>query len=168
MNHLLVRYIRRLDFPSARNLQKTHRFWNQPRPINLLRVFGDSCSRLYNFPGHLLYVFMKQIEVNLLISQIIEPEVNIRTGVSGEVFRAVNVLCKKYYNQSQSSRALEMIVQAYWVECYEARIAVIRLENPRYSSTEARMAALKEACAVLNWKEKDLRNRMFVSQSYVL
>lgn len=159
MNHLLVRYIRRLDFPSARNLQKTHRFWNQPRPINLLRVFGDSCSRLYNFPGHLLYVFMKQIEVNLLISQIIEPEVNIRTGVSGEVFRAVNVLCKKYYNQSQSSRALEMIVQAYWVECYEARIAVIRLENPRYSSTEARMAALKEACAVLNWKEKDLRNR---------
>lgn len=103
------------------------------------------------------------IEVSLLISQIIEPEVNIRTGVSGEVFRAVNVLCKKYYNQSQSSRALEMIVQAYWIECYEARIAVIRLENPRYSSTEARMAALKEACAVLNWKEKDLRNRMFVS-----
>lgn len=94
--------------------------------------------------------------------QISEPGVNIRTGVSGEVFRAVNILCMKYYNQSQSSRALEMIVQAYWIECYEARIAVIRLENPRYSSTEARMVALKEACAVLNWKEKDLRNRMYV------
>lgn len=72
------------------------------------------------------------------------------------------MLCMKYYNQSQSSRALEMIVQAYWIECYEARIAVIRLENPRYSSTEAKMAALKEACAVLHWKEKDLRNRMYV------
>ena len=55
-----------------------------------------------------------------------------------------------------------MIVQAYWIECYEARLAVIRLENPHYSSTEVRMAALKEACAVLKWKEKDLRNRMFV------
>ena len=55
-----------------------------------------------------------------------------------------------------------MIVQAYWIECYEARIAVIRLENPRYSSTDAKMAALKEACSVLNWKEKDLRNRMYV------
>ena len=55
-----------------------------------------------------------------------------------------------------------MIVQAYWIECYEARLAVIRLENPHYSSTEVRMTALREACAVLKWKEKDLRNRMFV------
>lgn len=78
------------------------------------------------------------------------------------MFRAVNTLCLKYYNQSQSSRALEMIVQAYWIECYEARIAVIRLQSPNFSITEARMMALKEACAVLNWKEKDLRNRMLV------
>ncbi|OJJ88953.1 uncharacterized protein ASPGLDRAFT_138998 [Aspergillus glaucus CBS 516.65] len=99
-------------------------------------------------------------------STIPEPSVNIRTGVSGEVFQAVNILCMKYYNQSQSSRALEMIVQAYWIECYEARIAVIRLENPNYSSTEARMTALKEACAVLNWKEKDLRNRMAIWRGY--
>ncbi|KAF4180084.1 hypothetical protein CNMCM7927_001469 [Aspergillus lentulus] len=97
---------------------------------------------------------------------VAEPTINIRTGVSGDVFRAVNTLCMKYYNQSQSSRALEMIVQAYWIECYEARIAVIRLENPHLSSTEARMSALKEACAVLNWKEKDLRNRMAIWRGY--
>ncbi|RHZ55386.1 hypothetical protein CDV55_103869 [Aspergillus turcosus] len=97
---------------------------------------------------------------------VVEPTINIRTGVSGEVFRAVNTLCMKYYNQSQSSRALEMIVQAYWIECYEARIAVIRLENPHLSGTEARMTALKEACAVLNWKEKDLRNRMAIWRGY--
>lgn len=53
-----------------------------------------------------------------------------------------------------------MIVQAYWIECYQARIAVIRLEKPHLSTTEARMVALKEACATLNWKEKDLRNRV--------
>ncbi|KAF9882797.1 hypothetical protein FE257_005145 [Aspergillus nanangensis] len=97
---------------------------------------------------------------------IIEPSVDIRTGVSGEVFRAVNTLCLKYYNQSQSSRALEMIVQAYWVECYQARIAVIRLENPHLSSTEARMIALREACTTLNWKEKDLRNRTAIWRGY--
>lgn len=78
-----------------------------------------------------------------------------------QVFRAVNTLCLKYYNQSQSSRALEMIVQAYWIECYEARIAVLRLENPNLSAMEIRMMGLREACAVLNWKEKDLRNRMY-------
>lgn len=54
-----------------------------------------------------------------------------------------------------------MIVQAYWIECYEARIAVLRLENPNLSAMEIRMMGLREACAVLNWKEKDLRNRMY-------
>ncbi|KAB8223395.1 hypothetical protein BDV33DRAFT_189028 [Aspergillus novoparasiticus] len=82
------------------------------------------------------------------------------------VFRAVNTLCLKYYNQSQSSRALEMIVQAYWIECYEARIAVLRLENPNLSAMEIRMMGLREACAVLNWKEKDLRNRIAIWRGY--
>lgn len=54
-----------------------------------------------------------------------------------------------------------MIVQAYWVECFEARVAVVRLEKPHLSTTDARMMVLKEACVVLNWKEKDLRNRMY-------
>lgn len=121
-------------------------------PVQLTRVSSVSRS----------HPMMKEHWLMSFAFQISEPGVNIRTGVSGEVFRAVNILCMKYYNQSQSSRALEMIVQAYWIECYEARIAVIRLENPRYSSTDARMVALKEACAVLKWKEKDLRNRMYV------
>ncbi|GAT27579.1 SET domain protein [Aspergillus luchuensis] len=85
---------------------------------------------------------------------------------SEKVFREVNTLCLKYYNQSQSSRALEMIVQAYWVECFEARVAVIRLEKPQLSITDARMMALKEACMVLDWKEKDLRNRMAIWRGY--
>jgi hypothetical protein len=59
-------------------------------------------------------------------------------------------------------RAMEMIVQAYWIECYEKRISVIGQENPHLPPTEIRMMALREACAVLNWKEKDLRNRMCV------
>ncbi|OJJ40842.1 hypothetical protein ASPWEDRAFT_56140 [Aspergillus wentii DTO 134E9] len=111
----------------------------------------------------------RQLFSSVKLSQscpIIEPGINIRTGVSGEVFRAVNTLCVKYYNHSHSSRALEMIVQAYWIDCYEARIAVLRLENPNCPMTEARMMALKEACAVLNWKEKDLRNRIAIWRGY--
>jgi hypothetical protein len=54
-----------------------------------------------------------------------------------------------------------MVVQAYWVECFEARIASIRLDNPTYTNPEARMAALKEACNTLGWQEKDLRNKMY-------
>ncbi|KAI9375784.1 hypothetical protein BJX61DRAFT_493067 [Aspergillus egyptiacus] len=96
----------------------------------------------------------------------IEPRINIRSGVSLEVFQTVNALCLKYYNRSQSSRALEMIVQAYWIECFEARTAVLRLERPALSKTEARMLALKEACTVLHWKEKDLRNRMAIWRGY--
>ncbi|KAF7591187.1 hypothetical protein BBP40_001902 [Aspergillus hancockii] len=80
---------------------------------------------------------------------VMEPSIDIRTGVSGE-----------------SSRALEMIVQAYWIECFEARIAVLRLENPNLSAMEVRMMGLKEACAVLNWKEKDLRNRIAIWRGY--
>lgn len=53
-----------------------------------------------------------------------------------------------------------MIIQAYWVDCYNARIAVIQLEQPLLSSTEARMTALREACAVLRLTEKELRNRL--------
>jgi hypothetical protein len=53
-----------------------------------------------------------------------------------------------------------MIVQAYWVDCYEARIVAIQLEKQSLSTTEARVTALKEACAVLKLPEKEMRNRL--------
>ncbi|KAJ9267506.1 hypothetical protein DTO212C5_5982 [Paecilomyces variotii] len=87
-------------------------------------------------------------------------------SLSSEDFREVSMTCLRYYNQSQSSRALEMIAQAYWVECYEARIAAVRTENEGYSATDAHMAVLAEACAALGWKEKDLRNRLAIWRGY--
>ena len=53
-----------------------------------------------------------------------------------------------------------MIVQAYWVECYEARILALKQDNPTKSSTEVNMEALKEACSVFGWSEKELRNKL--------
>ncbi|KAL4887658.1 hypothetical protein BJY04DRAFT_176372, partial [Aspergillus karnatakaensis] len=96
----------------------------------------------------------------------ITPRINIRTGASLEVFQTVNELCLKYYNRCQSSRALEMIVQAYWVDCFEARVAVIQFQKPIISKAAARMMAVREACLVLDWKEKDLRNRMAIWRGY--
>lgn len=55
-----------------------------------------------------------------------------------------------------------MVVQAYWVECYEARIVTLKIEKPFKSIAEVRMEALKEACTVFNWKEKELRNKLLV------
>lgn len=53
-----------------------------------------------------------------------------------------------------------MVVQAYWVECYEARITALTIERPGKTITEIRMEALKEACVTFRWKEKELRNKV--------
>ncbi|KAK2766086.1 hypothetical protein FQN54_007601 [Arachnomyces sp. PD_36] len=89
------------------------------------------------------------------------PIADLRVTLNKEAFHAINSLCLRYYNLSRSTRALEMIVQAYWVECYEARILAVKQDNPAKSSTEANMEALKEACSVFGWSEKELRNKLF-------
>lgn len=53
-----------------------------------------------------------------------------------------------------------MVVQAYWVECYEARIVALTIEKPLRTMTEIRMEALREACATFQWNEKTLRNKL--------
>ncbi|EAS37569.3 SET domain-containing protein [Coccidioides immitis RS] len=91
-------------------------------------------------------------------------------GVSGEVtaelFKAVSNLCLRHSNKTQTARALEMIVQAYWTDCYEARIKSIRLERPASSASETRVTALKEACSTLGWGDKELRNKMAIWRGY--
>ncbi|EEP80192.1 conserved hypothetical protein [Uncinocarpus reesii 1704] len=91
-------------------------------------------------------------------------------GVSGEatakLFKAVSNLCLRQSNKTQTARALEMIVQAYWIDCYEARLKSIRLERPTSSASETRITALKEACSALGWGEKELRNKMAIWRGY--
>ncbi|GKZ47209.1 hypothetical protein AbraIFM66951_010560 [Aspergillus brasiliensis] len=151
--------------PSVRQVHSDTRFPQRknPRQEYLMPVLEPTSA------DKLIAGIWRQLHSPVKLSRlpsIIQPNTDIRTGVSLEVFREINTLCLKYYNQSQSSRALEIIVQAYWVECFEARVAVIRLEKPHLSVTDARMIVLKEACGVLNWKEKDLRNRMAIWRGY--
>ncbi|KAL2074332.1 hypothetical protein VTL71DRAFT_8110 [Oculimacula yallundae] len=93
----------------------------------------------------------------------IEP---MSTGSNIEAFREINSLCLKITKMSRCSRALETIIQAHWVDCYEARIKNIGFEKPFLSSTETKMSALREACSILKWSEKELRNRLSIWRGY--
>jgi len=83
-----------------------------------------------------------------------------------ETFSQINAVCLKASTLSKSARALEVIVQAHWMDCYYARIKIIAEENPRLSPTEAKMAGLGEACSALGWTQKELRNRMMIWRGY--
>lgn len=94
-------------------------------------------------------------------------------GTSGQVTRAstrafsqMNILCRKISQASRVSRALEVIVQARWVELYDARIEEILAERPEVSRTKAKMAALAEACQDFSWTAKELRNRLAIWRGY--
>ncbi|KAL8958378.1 MAG: hypothetical protein Q9183_005849 [Haloplaca sp. 2 TL-2023] len=81
-------------------------------------------------------------------------------------FANINALCLKATTLSKSARALEVVVQAHWVDCYDARIKIIAEDEPRLSATEARMAGLIEACSSLGWSQKELRNRIMIWRGY--
>ncbi len=83
-----------------------------------------------------------------------------------ETFSRINAVCLKLTTLGKSARALEVVVQAHWMDCYNARVKVIAEENPQMSPTEARMAGLGEACSALEWTQKELRNRMSVWRGY--
>ncbi|KAL8922325.1 MAG: hypothetical protein Q9172_003617 [Xanthocarpia lactea] len=86
--------------------------------------------------------------------------------IDRQQFSRINAICLKASTLSKSARALEIVVQAYWMDCYNARIRVISDENPRWTPTEARMACLGEACGALGWTQKELRNRMMIWRGY--
>ncbi|EOD52998.1 hypothetical protein GTA08_BOTSDO01247 [Neofusicoccum parvum] len=81
-------------------------------------------------------------------------------GSKISAFNKMNVLCRKVTTASRCCRSLEVIVQAYWIQCFEARVQTLSEFNPQQSVTKSRKAALMEACQDFGWSEKDLRNKM--------
>ncbi|OJD33497.1 set domain-containing protein [Diplodia corticola] len=81
-------------------------------------------------------------------------------------FNRMNVLCRKVTTASRCCRSLEVIVQAYWIQCFEARVHALCEANPHQSVTKCRKAALMEACHDFGWSEKDLRNKMAIWRGY--
>lgn len=79
---------------------------------------------------------------------------------SNRPFTQMNVLCRKISQASRVSRALEVVVQARWVEHFDAQVNRLLSEKAHVSPTRARMIVLAEACRDFCWTEKELRNKM--------
>jgi ATP-dependent RNA helicase DDX49/DBP8 len=80
--------------------------------------------------------------------------------MSNQSFRRMNQFCHRMTQASRSCRALEVIVQARWVQSFDQRVDELTIENTSLSPTECRMRALAEACEDFGWSEKELRNKM--------
>ncbi|RDW83375.1 hypothetical protein BP5796_04866 [Coleophoma crateriformis] len=111
----------------------------------------------------------KQLHSNLEISiSDLTPYMDA-TGPDStfEEFRKINELCLKTTKRSRAARALEIVVQAHWVDCFDARVrAVYNDDYPKLSAMDARVATIREACSTLQWSEKELRNRLGIWRGY--
>ncbi|KAK5093411.1 hypothetical protein LTR70_004771 [Exophiala xenobiotica] len=74
--------------------------------------------------------------------------------------------CRQITTSSRTARALEVIVQAHWVDCYDARLGALREDRPDLRSQEHKKIVLTEACTAFSWSEKELRNRMAIWKGY--
>lgn len=72
----------------------------------------------------------------------------------------MSILCQRVTQASRSARALEIIVQARWVECFNDEIAVVMQNDASLTPTKARMLVLGEVCRDFGWTEKELRNKL--------
>ncbi|PSK36743.1 hypothetical protein B9Z65_1926 [Elsinoe australis] len=88
------------------------------------------------------------------------------TGYADLGYNEMNTFCKKITQASRCTRALEVIVQARWVECFDARVQTLLRDNLDLSLTKVKMLALKEACEDFGWTEKEMRNKMAVWRGY--
>lgn len=68
--------------------------------------------------------------------------------------------CRQITCGSRTARALEVMIQAHWVDCYDARLAALREERPDLRPNDHKKMVMSEACALFAWSEKELRNRM--------
>lgn len=85
---------------------------------------------------------------------------------NGKTFSASNLdfgkatqYCRQITTGSRTTRAFEVIVQAHWVDCYDARLVAVREANPHLRPSECKKMVINEACTSFAWSEKDLRNR---------
>lgn len=75
-------------------------------------------------------------------------------------FSRVSIFCRKVTQASRCFRSLEIIVQARWIELFEARVEQIAHENIGRALSKNRKEALVEACQAFQWTEKEMRNKM--------
>jgi hypothetical protein len=75
-------------------------------------------------------------------------------------FHALNRRCHRVSCAGRMMRSVEVIVQAHWMECFDARVEMLKKECPSLRLGEQRKAVFVEACTDFGWSEKELRNKM--------
>ncbi|RYC61493.1 hypothetical protein CHU98_g4702 [Xylaria longipes] len=85
---------------------------------------------------------------------------------SGRQFNDTTVFCRKVTLASRTCRSIEVIVQARWVEHFDAYLEHLKASDPKTSITRHRKAALVEASGNFGWSEKELRNKMAIWRGY--
>ncbi|KAI1497607.1 hypothetical protein F5X99DRAFT_421235 [Biscogniauxia marginata] len=85
---------------------------------------------------------------------------------AGRPFHRANVFTRGVTQASRTCRSVEVIVQARWVEHFDAYVEHLRAVDPSTSDTKHRKTALVEACTDFAWPEKELRNKMAIWRGY--
>lgn len=81
-------------------------------------------------------------------------------------FDNITKCCRQVIKEGRMARFLEVVVQAYWVDRYDERLAAIKVELPKLRAHEHKRKVLTEACESFGWSEKELRNKMAVWKGY--
>ncbi|KAM3157100.1 SET domain-containing protein [Botrytis cinerea] len=151
---------------AARQLQTEFRVFPQRKKRNGHGIHQLQPSSIEKFVAGV----WKQIYSNVELAPISLDSNCVPMIASGgsnfELFRAINSLCLRITTIARRYRSLETIIQAHWVDCFDHRVKEIGIQNPFLSNTETKMLALREACTVLKWSEKELRNRLAIWRGY--
>ncbi|CZT08193.1 related to THI3-positive regulation factor of thiamin metabolism [Rhynchosporium agropyri] len=151
---------------TARQLQTKPRDFPQRKKKNEDGIHLLQPSSVERFIAGIWKQVFSSVEITPMSLGDVSSINSVGSGGSIETFRKINSLCLRITKMTKSSRALETIIQAHWVDCFEARIKNIGFEKPFLSGTETKMSALREACGILNWSEKELRNRLSIWRGY--
>lgn len=95
-----------------------------------------------------------------------ETEVIARESTSSAIsgiYSRINILTRKISQTSKTCRSLEVIVQAYWVQCFDDRVSEL---SASLTKEKAKKVAISEACVDFGWSEKELRNKMGIWRGY--
>ncbi|TGJ80468.1 hypothetical protein E0Z10_g8294 [Xylaria hypoxylon] len=81
-------------------------------------------------------------------------------------FNETTVLCRKVTQASRTCRSIEVIVQARWVEHFDAYVEHLKANDPKISVTRHRKTVSAESSSNFGWSEKELRNKMAIWRGY--
>ncbi|PKS10482.1 hypothetical protein jhhlp_002234 [Lomentospora prolificans] len=74
--------------------------------------------------------------------------------------------CRNVTQAGRTGRSVEVIVQAKWIEHFNAYVDFLCATHRDMSPTKCRKAALIKACTEFGWSERELRNKMAVWRGY--